>query len=51
MVRLGNDEVVLLQVDDVIFHSDSKGVFDVSSHSGSLTLTNKRELSSLTLWG
>lgn len=42
MVRLGNDEVVLLQVDDVIFHSDSKGVFDVSSHSGSLTLTNKR---------
>lgn len=42
MVKLGNDEVVLLQAEDVVYRSGSKGVFDASSHNGPLTLTNER---------
>lgn len=42
VVRLGNGEVVLLQAEDVVFRSGSRGVFDTSAHSGSLTLTNER---------
>lgn len=44
-IELSNDEVVLLQVDNVAFHSEKQSGLSLlasSKHNGELTLTNKR---------
>lgn len=45
MINLSNDEVVLLQAGDVVLRAGNKaekGFLDSSTHTGTLTLTNKK---------